>query len=144
MRVRLFACARPKQAKARNVMIQSHSRQRGITMMGFALILGLIAFFTILILKIGPIYLEHYKVVTSLQSLKEDPALPRKSRREIFSLLQKRFDINMIENVTAEDISVSKEDGIVTVSVAYEVEKPIFGNLSVLVYFDDNIEVGGS
>ncbi len=125
-------------------MIQTYRRQRGITLIGFALILGLIGFFTILILKIGPIYLEHYKVVSSLQSLKEDPALPKKSRREIYSLLNKRFDINMIENVTTDDISVSKEDGVVTVAVTYEVEKPIFGNLSVLVYFDDQIEVGGS
>ena len=125
-------------------MIQTYRRQRGITMIGFALLLGLIGFFTILILKIGPIYLEHYKVLSSLQSLKEDPSLPKKRRREIFSMLEKRFDINMIENVTTDDISVSKEDGVVTVAVTYEVEKPIFGNLSVLVYFDDQIEVGGS
>jgi len=125
-------------------MIQTYRRQRGITLIGFALLLGLIGFFTILILKIGPIYLEHYKVLSSLQSLKEDPSLPKKRRREIFSMLEKRFDINMIENVTTDDISVSKEDGVVTVAVTYEVEKPIFGNLSVLVYFDDQIEVGGS
>lgn len=124
-------------------MISTARRQRGITMIGFVVIMGLIAFFTLLTLKILPIYLEHFKVLSSLESLKEDQTLPKKSRREVISLLQKRLDINMVENVTPEDVLVTKQDGVVTVSVNYEVEKPIFGNLSVIAYFDDQIEVGG-
>ncbi|HEB78423.1 MAG TPA: DUF4845 domain-containing protein [Methylothermaceae bacterium] len=116
-------------------------RQSGMTLIGMVLVAFLIGFFTLLILKIGPIYLEHYKVITSLKSLEQMPELARKSRREVRSLLEKRLDINMVENVTRDDIQVLKEDGVVTVAVTYEVEKPLFGNLSVVAYFDDQIEV---
>ncbi len=116
-------------------------RQSGMTLIGMVLVAFLIGFFILLILKIGPIYLEHYKVITSLKSLEQMPELARKSRREVRSLLEKRLDINMVENVTRDDIQVLKEDGVVTVAVTYEVEKPLFGNLSVVAYFDDQIEV---
>ncbi len=119
-------------------------RQQGMTLIGMILVFMIFGFFVLLILKIGPIYLEHFKVVSSLESLRETPELARKSRREIRTLLEKRFEINMIDNVAPEDITVHKEDGVVSVEITYEVEKPVMGNLSVVAYFDDRIEVGGS
>ncbi len=116
-------------------------RQRGMTLLGMAFAAFLLGFFTLLVLKIGPIYLEHYKVVSSLKSLEQMPDLAGKSRREVRTLLEKRLDINMVENVTGDDIQVSREDGVTTVTVTYAVEKPLIGNLSVVVYFDDRIEV---
>ncbi len=116
-------------------------RQRGMTLLGMVFAAFLLGFFTLLILKIGPIYLEHYKVVSSLKSLEQTADLARKSRREVRTLLEKRLDINMVENVTGDDIRVSKQDGVLSVAVTYAVEKPLFGNLSVVVYFDDRIEV---
>ncbi len=119
-------------------------RQCGMTMIGILFMLILIGFFTLLTLKILPIYLEHFKVVSSLKSLEQTPDLTHMSRRHILGLMEKRLDINMVDQVTRQDIEVSKQDGTVLVSVAYSVEKPLFGNLSVIVDFDDKIEVGGN
>lgn len=124
--------------------MRNPSHQRGMTLIGLIFVLAIFGFFVLLILKIGPIYLEHFKVVGSLKSLQETPELAKKSRREIRSLLEKRLDINMVENVAPEDIVVRKEGGVVTVEVSYEVEKPVLGNLSVVAYFDDRIEAGGA
>lgn len=115
-----------------------------MTMIGILFMLILIGFFTLLTLKILPIYLEHFKVVSSLKSLEQTPDLTHMSRRHILGLMEKRLDINMVDQVTRQDIEVSKQDGTVLVSVAYSVEKPLFGNLSVIVDFDDKIEVGGN
>lgn len=117
------------------------SREQGLTLIGLAIVLGLIAFFTLLILKIAPIYMEHYKVVHSLESLKKDAELSLKSKREIIDLLEKRFDINMVKNVSKDDIRIARRGDSVEVQIAYEVVQPIMGNLAVLVYFDDAIEV---
>ncbi len=120
------------------------TRQSGITLIGLLIILILIGFFTLLTLKILPIYLEHYKVLSSLESLQQTSDLASKSRRQIRNTLEKHLDINMVDHVTPEDILVLKEDGLVKVSVTYSVEKPLFGNLSVIADFDDQIEVGGN
>ncbi|GAB6067480.1 hypothetical protein JCM13664_07980 [Methylothermus subterraneus] len=118
-------------------------RQGGMTLLGTLLVLGLIGFFALLTLKILPIYLEHFKVLSSLESLKRTPELAGQSAHEIRNLLLKRLDINMVENVRPEHIRVVKQGGITRVEVNYAVEKPLFGNLNVIVYFDDKIEARG-
>ncbi|WP_022947990.1 DUF4845 domain-containing protein [Methylohalobius crimeensis] len=124
-------------------MNHNPSRQSGMTLIGMLLLLGLIGFFALLTLKILPIYLEHFKVASSLESLKATPDLAKKSRREIRSLLVRRLDINMVENVGQENIHISKGEGVSKVEIDYAVEKPILGNLSVIVYFNDVVEAGG-
>lgn len=119
-------------------------RQSGMTLIGLVSVLGLIGFFTLLTLKILPIYLEHFKVVSSLESLKKTPDLAHQSPHDIRSLLMKRLDINMVESVRPEDIRIVKKGAVATVEVTYAIEKPIVGNLSVIVYFHDQIETGGA
>jgi hypothetical protein len=125
-------------------MYQPPSRQRGMTFLGFVMLMCLIGFFSMLIIKIGPIYLDHYKVVASLEGLKADPDLPSRSKQDILSSLAKRWDIDMVSSVTKDDVYVAKEMGKVTVQVAYDVTKPIMGNIDVLVHFNDSIEVGAN
>lgn len=122
-------------------MKRYRSNQTGLTFLSVLVILGLIAFFTLLILKIGPIYLDHYKVKTVLASLESEPNLASESTRKVRSLLMRRFDINMVEHVKKKDIAIKKRDGVLTVEIDYEVIEPIIGNIDVLVYFDDRIEV---
>jgi hypothetical protein len=120
------------------------SRQQGMTLIGFLLMFVLICFFALLVLKIAPIYLEHFKVLTALQSVKKEGDFSTKSKEEILSMLEKRFDINSIDRVSAKDVTVVREGGqIKRVQIAYEVVEPIMGNVSVLVEFDDSIESGG-
>ena len=57
-------------------------------------------------------------------------------------MLMNRMNINNVDAITADDISVYKEGKVVTVEVSYEVTEQIMGNLYVLVYFDESIEVG--
>ena len=118
------------------------SRQTGMTLIGFLLTFVLIGFFTVLVLKLAPIYLEHFKVVTSLNSLKKEPDLGAKTKDEILTMLQKRWDINAIDHVSAKDVKIAKQGGHVKIQVAYEVVEHIMGNVDALVYFDDAIEAG--
>ncbi len=121
-------------------------RQQGMTAISFLVLFTLVGFFCLILLKLTPIYLEHYKIQSTLNTLKSEPALVSKTPREIIDMLQKRWDINSIDRIKA-DKSVFIErrpGGILKIEVAYEVEEPILGNLSVLVKFDDAIESGDS
>ncbi len=120
----------------------SFKRQSGMTFLGTIATFGLIGFFALLTLKILPIYLEHFKVVSSLESLKKTPELVEHSAHEIRNLLLRRLDINTVESVRPEHIRVLKQGGVARVEVAYAVEKPLFGNLNVIVRFHDQIEAG--
>lgn len=117
--------------------------QRGLTFISLMIILGLIAFFTLLILKIGPIYLNHSKVVNALAALEETTDIEKKSKFEVETILQKRFDINYVDYVTLDDIKVISRPNYLKVEVEYERVEPLIGNLSALAEFHEVVEVGG-
>jgi hypothetical protein len=116
-------------------------RQRGLTLVGAALLMAAAGFFLLLLFRIGPVYLNHYKVRSSLESLKSDRELLEKTREDILETLEQRWDINMVDTVTTKDVRITRSDGVLRVQVAYEVVRPILGNVDALIHFDEQIEV---
>jgi hypothetical protein len=123
-------------------MNMSPKYQQGLTFISLVFILGLIAFFVLLGLKIGPIYLDHSKVVSALAEIEKTPNIEELSQSEIRNSLSKRFNINYVYDVSQDDIAVTKYGNYLKVIIEYEVVRKIAGNLSVLVEFKDVIEVG--
>lgn len=118
-------------------------RQRGMTGIGWLIVLGLIAFFVFIGLRLFPIYAENFSVVSSLNSLKNEPQVTSKSKAEVLSLITKRFDINDVKNAGRKDITVNTRAGVLNVSVKYSVKTKLFGPLSLIAEFDESIEVIG-
>ncbi|MFI3178549.1 MAG: DUF4845 domain-containing protein [Methylococcaceae bacterium] len=121
-------------------MIASSKHQQGLTFISLVFILGLIALFVLLGLKIGPIYLNHSKVVSTLSELKRTPDIEYQSESEIRNSLSKRFNINYVNDVTQENITITRHENYLKIVIEYEVVKNIAGNLSVLITFNDVME----
>ena len=126
------------------MMRKYRRREQGLTMISIALILGLIAFFTLLVLKIAPIYMDHQKVVNSLAAVEETPSIETKSKRQIIESLKKRFNFNYVYHIEDEDITIVKQGNYLKIDIDYEVVETIVGNLSVLVEFHEGFEVSDS
>ncbi len=125
-------------------MQRSYKRQAGMTGLGWLIVLALIGFFAMLAMKIGPIYMENYSVKSTLKSLESEPLITKKSPAEVRELIKRRFNINYVTVVKKEQVKIKKSGGILKVNVAYEVREPLFGNLSVVVTFDDSVEIVGT
>ncbi|MGR9073797.1 MAG: DUF4845 domain-containing protein [Gammaproteobacteria bacterium] len=117
-------------------------RERGYTLITLVFIFAILGFFVLLIMKIGPIYIDHSKVTNSLAALKQMEGIESYSRREVLNALDKRFNLNYVDFIDKSEIKVIKHGDYLKVQIEYEVIKNIMGNLSVLVEFDDSIEVG--
>lgn len=122
-----------------NVTVKS---QQGLTLISILFILGLIAFFTLLTLKVVPIYMDHAKVVNALKAVEQTPGIETKSEHEVRDSLNKRFNLNYVYDVTQDDIKVVKHGNYLKVTIEYETVQKIAGNLSVLAEFNDSFEVG--
>jgi len=121
------------------------SRQKGITLIGFMLMFVFFGFYVLLALKLGPIYLENFKVRSTLNALKKEPGLMDKLPREIISMVQKRWDVNDINRITADNsLVIEKHTGSVVIQLDYEVEEPVVGNVSALVKFKETVKLGES
>lgn len=119
-------------------------QEKGFTLITIIFFLIIAGFLGLLLLKIVPIYIEHSKVVNSLAAIEETTDIKKKSRREVKSLLGKRFDMNYVYHLTpnSEEIKITKASDYLKVQVEYEVVEKIMGNISVLVEFYEEFEVG--
>ena len=119
------------------------SKSEGLTFITIAVLLSVIAFFTLLVLKIGPIYYDNSLVKSAITDLKAEPNLMTMSKRDITSSLEKRFDVSYVKDVTAKDVLITKRGkSYLKLALDYEVVENIAGNLDVLVTFEDGFEVG--
>jgi Domain of unknown function (DUF4845) len=123
-------------------MFNPYRKQQGYTLISIIFILGIIGFFVMLVLKIGPIYLDHSKVKSALAALENTTDIETLSEPEVRSTLSKRFDMNYVSDLKAQEVKITKRGNYLKVQAKYEVVEKIVGNLSVLVEFDDVIEVG--
>jgi len=116
--------------------------QKGYTLISLIFILGIVGFFILLILKIGPIYLDHSKVKNALEAVEKTTDIETKSEYDVRDSLSKRFNLNYVAHLNAKDVKITKRGNYLKVEANYEVVEKIAGNLSVLVQFDDSFEVG--
>ena len=117
-------------------------QQQGMTAIGFVLIIGMIAFFTAIGVKLIPMYIEYYSVTSILKTIQGEPETASRSAAEIEETILKRFNINEIHRVTKDNITITKEGKKVIIEIAYEARVSLFGNIDIVGDFKDNrIEV---
>jgi hypothetical protein len=121
-------------------------RQNGMTYLGMLIMLIVIAFFAIVLIKVAPLYMEHFKVKSSLDSLaqeaKDDQSVL--SPIEVEKHLLNRLSINDVQHVTKDDIKITREGRKMVVEVDYEARVTLFDNLDLVARFPDNrVELGG-
>lgn len=116
-------------------------RQRGMTLISFLLLLALLGFCAVVVVRVAPIYIDHYMVKSTLQSLESDRDLRDKSREEIFDLLQRRWEINDIDEVTTGNLKLERDEGTLRLKLRYDVIRHVLGNLDVVVRFDDVVVI---
>ena len=120
----------------------SVKKQSGLTFITIMIILGLIAFFVLLAFKIGPIYINHSKVVNALAAIEKMENIENMSKNEVKISLAKRLNMNYVDRVSIDDFDIIKRPSFLNVALEYERVEKILGNLSVLVEFNESFEVG--
>ena len=122
-------------------MSLSFKNQQGLAFIPLVFTLTLLFIVISLTAKIVPVYLNHNKVVVMLEQLKQETANEKKTESDIKSSLTKRININNIDDIAQDDITLNKQGNVFKVFINYEVVKKIFDNMSVLMEFNDEIEV---
>ena len=115
-------------------------QQAGMTPIATIAVVVLVAFIAFLALKLIPVYLEYFSVVSSVNSLEEDPDLGQKSRATIQDLLKRRFEINDVSRVKAENITITRVDNKTIVDVKYEARVSVIGNIDLIATFEKHAE----
>jgi Tfp pilus assembly major pilin PilA len=123
--------------------MQNLNKQKGMTAIGWLFVLGLIAFFTLVVLRLVPMYLEYSKVSSVLESLVDEPGLATKTKSQIHSLIQRRLDINEVRTLMAKQAVITKEDGAIKVKMEYERRQKFLANIDLIGTFSKEIKATG-
>ena len=116
-------------------------KQKGITLIGFGIVLVLVVFFAYIGMRLVPLYLEYHALAGAMDRLQEDPGAaklpPSKIRERIMRSLYVSY---ASENIQRNHIKIRRSDGIL-VNVAYEVRRPMIGNVDIVVSFDRSVNL---
>jgi hypothetical protein len=111
-------------------------KQKGLSLIGFILVLSLVIFTAYIGMRIIPIYLEYYSVVSAMDGVaKERGSADWTLFDTRVSVLNRLYVSQNADNVKEKDITVVRRNGV-QLRVAYEVRKPLIGNLDVVATFD--------
>lgn len=117
--------------------------QKGITLLGFVVVLAVVGFFAFIIMRLFPVYSEYYGVVQAMKAVQVEPGIATKTPEQIKDLLDRKFYISYVTNVKKNNVKVSRKDGGYTLNVKYEVRGPLLYNLEYIASFDKTVKLGG-
>ena len=109
--------------------------QRGMTLVGFIIVLAVVGVFAYIAMKLVPMYSEYYAVKQALKGLQQEPGIANRDPAKIQDLFFRRLYISYAENVKPGNVKIERIDGGWTMSVDYEVRKPLMLNLDVVGKF---------
>lgn len=116
-------------------------RQRGMTLIGFLIVLIVLAFFVLIIMKLFPVYSEYYAVRTSLRALQQEPGIAAKSPEEVRELINRKWYISYVKTPTQKNVKVTRRGGQYLVNVAYERRGNLVYNLDYIASFDTSVSL---
>ena len=120
--------------------------QGGMTLIGFVIVLGVIGFFAYIAMRLVPMYSEYYAVKQALKGLEAEPGIANRDPAKIQDLFFRRLYISYAENVKPANVEIERVESGWEMHVAYEVRKPLVGNLDVVGKFEasEDLTRGGA
>lgn len=118
--------------------------QRGMTLISWILILGIIAFFATVAMRLIPMYQEYYSVLQVMDGMETELKNNKLTKGQVEQLLLKRFDTSYIFSVKLDDVEISrgKDNVYVTkIVIDYEVRKPFMAQIDLIGHFHTEVDV---
>ena len=110
--------------------------QRGVTLIGFLIILVVAGFFAYLAMRLVPVYMEDFAVKRCMEELSQEPGIAQKSPEQIRDALFRKFYISYVTTAQAKDLKVVREGNKYTAEMKYEARGPLAYNVEYIASFD--------
>lgn len=115
--------------------------QKGLTTIGWILIIAIFGSIVLTGLKILPMYLDYFNVKSVVDSVANDPTIDAKSKQDLWEAINKRLYINSVRYIKREDVSFERKEGVTKITIDYTVEKPYIAQLYLGAKFNYSAEI---
>ncbi len=120
----------------------ARTKQNGISFWGLLVVAAVSIFFILIFFKLLPSYIEHAKVKTAIEGISHQPNAINMEKNEIKAALQRRLDIDDVNDVDlSKSLFVEKKPGVTIIRITYERRVPLAYNVTILLDFNDSVQV---
>jgi|SRR6185437_14609834 len=119
------------------------ARQRGVTAIGWLVLLIPFAIVIYAGIRLAPVYLNYMKVSRTLSQVSDEFKGGGASPDSISASIAKHFEIDEVDYPTIKDISISRDGAGWQIEAAYYDTAPLFAHITLQVAFDKTVTVGG-
>lgn len=110
-------------------------RQAGAGLIGWLLVLVVVAFVAVMALRIVPVYMESMTVRSVVDEVASDPELRGAGVNDVRRAVNRRMQVNSVDSVARDGLSVERAGESVRVVVEYERRFPLVWNLDGVASF---------
>ncbi|MDG1581695.1 DUF4845 domain-containing protein [Pseudomonas sp. GOM6] len=116
--------------------------QKGMSMLGWMVVLALVAFFASTGFKMFPHYMDYWSLEKAIMSVETDRALDINTVQDFYSHVSKSMQINSIRDLDLKEIlDIKTEGGDFLVHLKYEKREPLIENLDLVANFDKEFRI---
>jgi hypothetical protein len=121
------------------------SKQAGITLMGFLIVLAVAGFFAYMAMKLLPSYTEYMGVVKAMNQIASE-GVEGKTIDDVRRELMFKLGFQYVDDSTVHpsDITFQQGAGGNELHVAYDKDIPFIYNIDFLIHFDKSVPVQGN
>ena len=121
--------------------MKSLHKQKGLSLVGVALLAFLVIFFGMLTIKMSGHYFNHFTVNKMIKTSLDGQTSSRSSEAEFKDRLGKNMGINQIQMNLKEDLKVDKRKSPIKIVLDYEKRVHLFANVDVIMMFHEEYEL---
>jgi Domain of unknown function (DUF4845) len=119
------------------------NRQKGVTFIGWVVLLTPMAIVLYAGIRLAPIYLNYMKVAKAMDQAGGEFKSGGGDAAAIRNSIDRKFEIDMVEYPTTKEMRIAREGGGWVIESQYDDDAPLFGNVSLHVTFDKRVTIGG-
>lgn len=114
-------------------------RQHGMTIWAMLGILIIVGFVLLVAVRLTPVYLNYWSVVSVAESVQEDTGRDD-PMSEVWEKVRVRFGLNSLRSLEPREVmDIRRRDGGLEIHVHYEERRPLLANIELAVTFDRTI-----
>ena len=117
--------------------------QRGVTTIGWLLLLIPVGIVFYAGIRLAPIYLNYMKVVHTFEQIASEIPGDTATADGIRLSLGKHFDVESVDFPDVKDVKIKRINGVWQLEADYDDQAPLFANLFILVTFDKIVKLKG-
>src|SRR6185295_16788522 len=118
--------------------------ERGVTFLGWVIILVPIALVFYAGIRLTPVYLEYMKITRTLEQVRDELKGDQPDASAIRVAIERRLDVEDVHVMTVHDadkLKITKDGNGYKVEAVYQATAPYVSNVSLLVNFDKTVQI---